>query len=69
MSALTNKIIGKLKQIEGKLTGDKLRVAQGTVEKTKGDVESAASRAVRIARNAVRRVKASIAGTTPSCGR
>jgi uncharacterized protein YjbJ (UPF0337 family) len=58
------KIKGRFKQIEGKLTGDKVRVAQGTVEKTKGDVESAASRAARMAKDAVLRVKAEIARAT-----
>jgi uncharacterized protein YjbJ (UPF0337 family) len=53
----------RLKQIEGKLTGDKVRVAQGTVEKTKGDVESSATRIVREAKRAVQRVKASLRRT------
>jgi uncharacterized protein YjbJ (UPF0337 family) len=47
MGAIADKIKGTAKQIEGKLTGDKVRQAQGTVEKTKGKVEGAASRAVR----------------------
>jgi uncharacterized protein YjbJ (UPF0337 family) len=47
MGATIDKIKGKAKQIEGRLTGDKVRVAQGTAEKTKGDVEAAASRVVR----------------------
>jgi uncharacterized protein YjbJ (UPF0337 family) len=44
MGAIIDKIKGKAKQIEGKLTGDKVREAQGGVEKTKGDVEGAANR-------------------------
>ena len=47
MGAIADKIKGTAKQIEGKLTGDKVRQAQGTVEKTKGKVEGAASRTVR----------------------
>lgn len=54
MGANTDKIKGTLKQMEGKLTGDKVRVAQGTVEKTKGDLEAAASRIARKVKRAVR---------------
>ena len=55
MGATTDKLKGKLKQIEGNLTGDKVRTAQGTVEKAKGDVESAVTRIVRKTKRAVRR--------------
>lgn len=57
MGAKMDKLKGRLKQIEGKLTGDKVRMAQGTAEKTKGDVESAVSRIVRKTRRAADRVK------------
>ena len=56
MSGFTDKITGKLKQVEGTLTGDKVRVAQGTVEKTKGDLETAAARIARTAKRAIRRI-------------
>jgi uncharacterized protein YjbJ (UPF0337 family) len=39
MGAIKDKIVGKAKQVEGRLTGDKLREAQGSARKTKGDVE------------------------------
>ena len=39
MGAIKDKIAGTAKNIEGRLTGDKLRQAQGSVQKTKGDVE------------------------------
>lgn len=39
MGAIKDKIAGKAKQLEGRLTGDKVRQAQGSVQKTKGDVE------------------------------
>jgi uncharacterized protein YjbJ (UPF0337 family) len=55
MGATIDKIKGKAKQIEGLLTGDKLRTAQGTAEKTKGDLESAASRVVRKVKTVVDR--------------
>jgi uncharacterized protein YjbJ (UPF0337 family) len=47
MGAIKNKIVGTVKQIEGKLTGDPVRTAQGTAEKAVGDVEGAANRVVR----------------------
>lgn len=57
MGAITDKIKGKAKQIEGRLTGDNVLVAQGTVEEAKGDIEGAASRVVRKVKSAVHRVK------------
>jgi uncharacterized protein YjbJ (UPF0337 family) len=39
MGAIGDKIKGKAKQVEGRLTGDRVRETQGTVQKTKGDVE------------------------------
>lgn len=38
MGAIANKIKGKLKKVEGKLTGDKLREAQGSVQDAAGTV-------------------------------
>jgi len=46
MGATTDKIKGKLMKAEGKLTGDKVRSAQGSVEETKGKVKGAVSRGV-----------------------
>ena len=39
MGAISDKLKGKAKQVEGRVTGDKLRETQVTVQKTKGDVE------------------------------
>ena len=47
MGATSDRIKGKAKQIEGKLTGDKVRATQGKAQEAKGDLEAAASRAVR----------------------
>jgi len=47
MGAIADKIKGTAKQIEGRLTGDRIRETQGAAEKTKGKIEGAASRAVR----------------------
>jgi uncharacterized protein YjbJ (UPF0337 family) len=44
MSAIIDKVKGKLKKIEGKVTGDRVRSAQGTVEEAKGDLELKAKR-------------------------
>lgn len=41
-SGLKDKIIGKAKEVEGKLTGDKLREVEGKVQKTKGKVKAKA---------------------------
>jgi uncharacterized protein YjbJ (UPF0337 family) len=38
MGAIANKIKGKLKKVEGRVTGDKLREAQGKVQETAGDI-------------------------------
>jgi uncharacterized protein YjbJ (UPF0337 family) len=57
MGARMDKIKGKAKQIEGRLTGDKTRSAQGTAEKAKGDAEGIGERVVRKAKGAVRDLK------------
>ncbi|HEX7700788.1 MAG TPA: CsbD family protein [Kofleriaceae bacterium] len=56
-----DKLKGKGKQIEGKLTGDKVRVAEGTAQKAKGDVEGAVSRVVRKVKARVQRAKKAVA--------
>lgn len=37
-SGLKDKIVGKAKEVEGKVTGDKLREAEGKAQKKKGEV-------------------------------
>ena len=39
MGAIKDKIVGKAKQVEGRVAGDKVREAQGSARKAKGDVE------------------------------
>lgn len=41
-SGLKDKIIGKAKEVEGKLTGDKSREVEGKTQKTKGKVKAKA---------------------------
>ena len=45
MGAIKDKIVGKAKQVEGRLTGDKIREAQGSARKAKGDVEGQVDKA------------------------
>jgi uncharacterized protein YjbJ (UPF0337 family) len=44
MGSTADKLKGKLKKVEGQVTGDKVREAQGWVEEKKGDVEGAVDR-------------------------
>ena len=44
MGAMSNKLKGKAKKIEGRITGDRVREAQGKVQESIGDVEGRASR-------------------------
>ena len=60
MGATRDKLKGRGKQIEGKLTGDKLRTVQGTVQRKKGEIEGVASRAVRAVKARVRRAKKAV---------
>lgn len=55
MGALSDKIKGKAKEIEGKVTGDRVRSAQGKAQKTKGAIEGAVSRVADRARGKVAR--------------
>jgi uncharacterized protein YjbJ (UPF0337 family) len=41
MGAIIDKLKGKAKRLEGRLTGDRVRETQGAVEETKGKVEGA----------------------------
>ena len=47
MGATGKKIKGKVMQFEGKLTGDKARVAKGVATEKLGDAEGAVTRAKR----------------------
>jgi uncharacterized protein YjbJ (UPF0337 family) len=44
MGAISNKIKGTAKAIEGKLTGDRVRSAQGKAQKGLGDIEGKVNR-------------------------
>jgi len=57
MGSMKDKVNGKLKEIEGRLTGDKVRTAQGKVENKKGDIKAAGERAASRVRAGVSRAK------------
>ncbi len=60
MGAISDKIKGKAKQVEGRLTGDRVREMQGTAEETKGEVKGAVNRAVTRVKAGVTRTRAKI---------
>ncbi len=64
MGALKDKIAGTAKQIEGKLTGDKARTAQGTVQKAVGKVESAVSDVADKVKEGARQIEDKVRGTS-----
>ena len=57
MGSTTDKIKGKAMQVEGKLTGDKVRSAQGVVEEKKGDAKGVVDRAVRKVKRVARKIR------------
>ncbi len=52
---LKHEVKGALKEAEGKITGDKLRQAQGNVEKKLGKIQNAAGKAADKARDQVKK--------------
>jgi uncharacterized protein YjbJ (UPF0337 family) len=61
MSGIIDKIKGKLMKLEGRLTGDSIREAEGAVVDAKGDLENGAQRAANAVKNTVSKVKANVA--------
>lgn len=45
MGSTADKLKGKLKKVEGEITGDKVRQGQGWAEEKKGEIEGAVERA------------------------
>jgi uncharacterized protein YjbJ (UPF0337 family) len=67
MGAISDKIKGKAKQVEGRVTGDRVREMQGVAEvvkgdakQAKGDIQGAVDRAVTRVRAGVTRTKAKL---------
>jgi uncharacterized protein YjbJ (UPF0337 family) len=69
MGAIKDKIAGAAKQVEGKLTGDRVREAQGGAQKTKGKIEGAASRAASKVKAAGRRIEDKVRGASARADR
>ena len=60
MGSMMDKIKGKAKEIEGRLTGDKLRTAQGKAGQARGEVKGVGERAVAKVKSGVSRAKGKI---------
>src|SRR5512135_1898118 len=58
MGAMSDKIKGKLKKAEGRVTGDRVRETQGKLEETKGNVEGRLERTKARARMKIDEMKA-----------
>ncbi len=58
MGATTNKLKGKAKRAEGRITGDRVRETQGAVEEKKGDIEGAVDRMKNRARARIEEARA-----------
>lgn len=54
MGELIDKLKGKLKRIEGELTGDRAKQAEGAIDELKGDIKGAFEEAKHAAKKAVR---------------
>ena len=57
MGEITDKIKGKAKQLEGRLTGDKTRIAEGMVDETKGNLKGVANKVKDVSRNLSEMIK------------
>ncbi len=60
MGAIKDKIAGTAKKIEGKLTGDKVRQAQGTAQQAKGKIEEGVARVAGKVKAGARKLRAKI---------
>jgi len=61
MGGIMDKLKGAAKKIEGKLTGDRIRTAQGSVEEAKGDVEIKGRRVANKVKAGARRLQSKVA--------
>lgn len=60
MGSIIDKLKGKAKEIEGRVTGDKLRTAQGKAGMAKGEVKGIAERAASKVKAGVSRAKSKL---------
>jgi uncharacterized protein YjbJ (UPF0337 family) len=64
MAGTGDKIVGKAKELEGKLTGDEVREGQGKAQQTQGTVKQKGQALKDQAEGAVRQVTGSATGDT-----
>jgi len=57
MGTTSDKIKGKAMQVEGKLAGDKVRIAEGVVTEKKGQLEGVVARATRKMTRVARKIR------------
>ena len=57
MGTTTDKIKGKAMQVQGKLTGDRVRTAEGVLKEKQGQVEGVVARAGRKLRRVARKIR------------
>ncbi len=62
MAGLGDKVAGKAKEVEGKVTDDPVREAEGNAQQTKGDVEAQGQRAGDRASGAAQEAKGKLEG-------
>lgn len=60
MGQIVDKIKGKAKQVEGILTGDKVRQGEGALQEAKGEAKSVVNKVKDAAVNAVDAVKQAV---------
>lgn len=69
MGAIKDKIAGTAKKIEGRLTGDKVREAEGAAQVGIGKFESVANRAARKVKAAGRKIEDKVRGASARASR
>lgn len=69
MGKIIDKVKGKLMKAEGKVTGDKVRQAQGSFEDTKGDVKGGIDKVKRGAKRMANKVSSKVRGAKNKASR
>lgn len=62
MAGIRDKVAGKVKELEGKLTGDRVREVQGVGQRRRGEVKAAAEGVKDRVTGAAREAKGKITG-------
>ena len=69
MRGIIDKVKGRLKKLEARITGDRARRAQGAAQEAKGDLELEGAAAVDNLKAGVSRAKAKIKSGVANAGR